>query len=116
VGWKIEFYATAQGNYPVQEFIAAQAAKTQARILQCIDLLEDFGLSLGEPHVEKVGDVWELKVRTGTERYRILYFAYTGRKFILLHAFLKKTKKTPAAELKIAENRMKDYRERFRPS
>jgi phage-related protein len=88
----------------------------QARILQYIDLLEDFGLSLGEPHVAKVSDVWELKVRSGTERYRILYFAYTGRRFILLHAFLKKTKKTPAAELRIAENRMKEYRDRHHPA
>ncbi len=35
--------------------------------------------------------------------------AVVGRRFILLHAFSKKTDKTPARELEIAERRLADF-------
>jgi len=38
-----------------------------------------------------------------------LYFATTGKKFILLHALKKKTDKLPEAEIEIALKRMKDH-------
>lgn len=40
---------------------------------------------------------------------RVLYFTYTGRRFILPHDFIKKTDKTPERELEIAEKRMNDF-------
>jgi len=35
--------------------------------------------------------------------------AAKGRKFVMLHGFMKKTKKTPIKELKLAKKRMKEY-------
>ena len=115
--WEIEFYQDSQGNIPVQDFICQQSAKAEAKIYRHIDLLQDLGLSLGQPYVKKLADsdVWELKVRYSSNRYRILYFASSGRKFVLLHAFLKKTVKTPKDELEIAQGRIFDYRERCNP-
>lgn len=90
--WEIEFYQDSQGNIPVQDFIYRQLAKVEAKIHRHIDLLQDFGLSLGQPYIKKLAgsEVWELKIRYSSDRYRILYFASSGRKFILLHAFLKR--------------------------
>jgi len=70
---------------------------------------------LGQPYIEKLtgSDVWELRIRHGSNYYRILYFASSGRRFVLLHAFLKKTAKTPKNELEIAQNRIFDYRARY---
>jgi len=115
--WEIEFYQDSQGNIPVQDFIYKQSAKVEAKIYRCIDLLQDFGLSLGQPYIEKLASsgVWELKIRYSSNRYRILYFASGGHKFILLHAFLKKTAKTPKNEIEIAQNRMSDYKARCSP-
>ena len=112
--WEIDFYQDSQGNIPVQDFICKQAAKVEAKIYRHIDLLQDFGLSLGQPYIEKLtgSDVWELKIRYSSNRYRILYFASSGRRFVLLHAFLKKTAKTPKNELEIAQNRIFDYKAR----
>ena len=112
--WEIEFYQDSQGNIPVQDFICQQSAKVKAKISRHIDLLQDFGLSLGQPYIEKLvgSGVWELKIRHSSNRYRILYFASSGRKFILLHAFLKKTARTPKNEIEIAQNRIFDYRTR----
>jgi len=114
VKWEVEYYQDSQGNIPVQDFIRQQSDKVKAKILKFIDLLEDLNLSLGQPYVEKLADsdVWELKIRHSSNYYRILYFATSGRRFILLHAFLKKTNITPKNEIKIAEVRMVDYEAR----
>lgn len=109
MNWTTEFYLDAKGNSPVEDLISEQDAKTKAKLLRIIDLLEEFGLQIPNTWVEKLNDVWELKERIGTERYRILYFAHTGKKFILLHAFIKKTQKTPKDEILIAEHRRTDY-------
>ena len=70
---------------------------------------------MGQPYIEKLtgSDVWELRIRHGSNYYRILYFVSSGRRFVLLHAFLKKTAKTPKNEIEIAQNRMFDYRARY---
>ena len=117
VKWEIEFYQDSQGNIPVQDLICQQPAKVEAKIYRHIDLLQDFGLSLGQPYVEKLAgsEVWELKIRHSSNYYRILYFASSGRRFVLLHAFLKKTDKTPKNEIAIANDRMLDYRARYNP-
>ena len=114
VRWEVEYYRDSQGNIPVQDFIRRQSGKVKAKILKFIDLLEDLNLSLGQPYVEKLADsdVWEFKIRHSSNYYRILYFATSGRRFILLHAFLKKTDITPKNEIKIAEVRMFDYEAR----
>ena len=115
--WEIEFYQDSQENIPVQDFIRRQSAKVKAKISRHIDLLQDFGLSLGQSYIEKLvgSEVWELKIRYSSNRYRILYFASSGHKFILLHAFLKKTAKTPKNEVEIAQNRIFDYKARYTP-
>ena len=113
MNWTIEFYVDSKGSSPVEDFIKGQEAKVRAKLLRTIDLLEEFGLQMPDTWVDKLNDVWELKERFGTERYRILYFTHTGRKFIMLHAFVKKTPKTPKAEILVAENKRKDYLKRF---
>jgi len=62
------------------------------------------------PYVKHLrGKLWELRVRAGRRAYRIIYFAYVGRRFILLHGFLKKTQKMSRRELEMAERRMSDF-------
>lgn len=78
----------------------------QANIFRVFELVKEFGIKLGEPYLKHIEDkIWEM--RPGSER--ILYFTYTGRKFILLTGFTKKTRKTPSKEIRIALKRMKDY-------
>ncbi len=115
--WEIDFYQDNQGNIPVQNFICQQSAKAETKIYRHIDLLQEFGLSLGQPYVEKLtgSDVWELRIRHSSNYYRILYFAASGRRFILLHAFLKKSARTPKNEIAIAQGRILDYRARCNP-
>ena len=101
----VSYYKDKDGSYPVVDFIAQQDEDTQAKILRTIDLLEEFGLALQEPHKKKVTDspLWELRTKIGTNIYRI-FFGVKGEA-VLLHGFHKKTQKTPPGELRAAEGR-----------
>ena len=56
------------------------------------------------------GEIWELR----PIRDRILFAAWDGQSFILLHHFMKKTQKTPATEIRKAKQNLADYRERMK--
>ncbi len=80
-------------------------------ILHVFDLLYRFDLSLGKPYVEKVeGKIWSLRIKHSSDYYRILYFTFPGKKFILLHAVKKKSDKLSKGDLLIAITRMNDHK------
>ena len=56
-------------------------------------------------------DIWEVRVRIGNDIIRILGFLHSGKFVVLTNGFVKKSQKTPKQEIKIAENRMKDFLE-----
>jgi phage-related protein len=113
MAWTVEFYVDRRGRSPVAGFLDGVGRKDLARIRNAIRLLTEFGLELGQPHVKHVsGKLWELRVRSSGQAYRILYFVHVGQRFVLLHAFVKKTAKTPQSAVNIAEARMAEYLER----
>ncbi len=109
--WKIEFYQSKSGNPVVYDWFLQQEAKVKARFAQIFDLLQDKGTSVGMPYVRPIVNtkLYEIRVEQSTNIYRIFYFAYTGRRFILLHGFQKKTQKTPKKEIELAEKRRKEF-------
>jgi phage-related protein len=109
--WSAVYYETVDGEEVVENEMKDFGAKSFTRILRTIELLEEFGIGLDEDYVEQVeGKIWELRI----SRYRVLYFAFHGKQFVLLRAFMKKTRKTPRKEIKIAQKRMDDYVSRYR--
>lgn len=107
--WRVEFYLDRHGREPVREFLATLSRKARAAIDSDIKLLQEFGTLVGTPTVRPITGVrklWELRTKTTDGAIRIFYVAITGRKFVLLHGFLKKTNKTPPAELAIAIKRL----------
>ncbi|MBI2326720.1 type II toxin-antitoxin system RelE/ParE family toxin [Candidatus Curtissbacteria bacterium] len=113
--WRIIYYETSQGNSPVFEFIQNLDVRTQNKIAEALELLQDFGTLIGPPHSKKVTStpLWELRV-VGGDNIRIFYVAVVNRRFLLLHAFLKKKQKTDKREIKTAINRLDDYRSRLK--
>lgn len=64
---------------------------------------------MGEPYVKHLeGEIWELRPL----RDRILFVAWDGKNFILLHHFVKKTQKTPRKEIEKAKKEFSDIKER----
>jgi phage-related protein len=111
--WKVVLYRSPSGDYPVQQFIDSLEIKAQSKVRNTVKLLQEFGIRLGLPHVKKLTgtDLWELRI-LGSDSLRLVYVAVTGRTFVLLHGFKKKKDKTPQKEIKIAEDRLAEYRSR----
>ena len=115
--WQVLFYPTGGGYEPVKEFILQQDYKARAEILHVLELLYQSNVRLGMPYVRKINrsGLRELRVKHGSDIYRIFFFAFTGRKLVLLHAIKKKDDKTPITDKQLAIERMLDYQSRFSP-
>ncbi len=111
--WKVLLYTTPQGDKPVNEFIRSLELKTQTKVYNALELLKSYGVSVGSPHIKKLAgtELWELRI-LGSDSIRILYIAITGKTFLLLHGFKKKKDKTPPKEIRIAEDRLAEFRTR----
>jgi phage-related protein len=114
MGWEIEFYKDGTGKEPVADFLAGLSPGTRAKVVRMIDLLAEQGVLLKEPYTRQIrGKIRELRIKDNLGHIRVFYFTFTGRRFVLLHSFLKKTDKTPKREIELAERRMKDFMERY---
>lgn len=79
------------------------------KIVAYFDLLAEMGTRVGAPvtkHLE--GDIWELRPL----KHCFLYAYYEKGKFIVLHYFIKKTRKLPKRELEYAKAKLKNWLER----
>ena len=82
----------------VNTFLESLNPKELAKAIRTIELLEEFGNDLGMPHSRHMaGGLLELRVR-GTREVRIFY-CFHKHKTVLLHAFIKKTQKSPIQEI-----------------
>jgi len=54
-------------------------------------------------------DLWEIRVQSGNNIFRLFGFLEGNHVVILNHAFQKKTQKTPNNEIAIAEARKKEH-------
>lgn len=104
--WKVNFFQTTRGDYPIKDFIEEQDKNTITRINLSIRLLIDYGPFLKPPDIKKLQDkLYELRI-SGNPSVRIFYTIIKGE-YYLLHAFKKKSQKTPPKELKMAVDRIR---------
>ena len=82
----------------------------QARFLRISELLETFGPQrVGLPHVRPLGEkLWEMRLSGKEGIGRAIYTAAAGRRLVVLHAFVKKTQKTPRRAIDLALKRLKE--------
>jgi phage-related protein len=111
--WSVEFYANADGDSPVLDWYESLDEKTKAKLIWIFQLLETNGIELGMPYIKPLGDkLYEIRADVNRNAFRVVYFLYTGRRFILLHGFQKKTQKTPSKELARAKTYLEDFLDR----
>ena len=114
--YRIYFYKDKNGREPVREYLETLAQKNGKdsrvklnKIRDYMKILSIHGTRAGEPFVKHLdGDIWELRPL----RDRILFAAWDGKSFVLLHQFMKKTQKTPSKEIEKAKTKLVDYRKR----
>lgn len=106
----LDYYALPNGRKPIEEFIDSLPEKMQAKAFYSLMLLEEFGNALREPYSKPVGDgLFELRIKFASDITRIFYFFVVENKIILTNGFVKKTAKTPKAELNLAKKYKADY-------
>lgn len=112
--WITVYYRDRRGNEPVNDFIEALPSDHQDSIDRKIDRLNELGPMLPAPHSKQVKEkLRRLKCDYHGLAYRILYQEAQNGFIILLHAFVKKTPRIPAAAVKLAESRWSDFETRM---
>ncbi len=105
MSWKVEVL-----NTQVDAEIASLPEDIRARYKRITALIESYGLErVHEPYVKHLqGKLWEMRMQGRDGIARAIYVAKTGRRVVVLHAFVKKTEKTPRRNLEIALARAED--------
>ena len=108
-----EYYTSPNGSCPVAKWLDKQSNEVQAKMHGYMELLET-SPDLGRfPFVRKLDSgLYEIKTKVAGTWPRIIYFYFDKDKVVYLHAFMKKSNKTPPNEIKIAKERKKDIENR----
>jgi len=82
----------------------------RAKFERIVRLIQERGLEkVREPYVKHLNDkLWELRLIGKDGIARAIYVTASGRRIIVLRAFIKKTDKTPKRELELARARAKE--------
>jgi phage-related protein len=106
-------YRTAAGNRPVKEFLENLSVDDRAQVVSAMKDVELRGLDVAR-RLQGYDDLWEVRA-TGQHRiYRVLFSPEGHYRHVLLalHAFNKKTQRTPPDILRLAAERLADWRRR----
>ncbi len=105
------FYATAAGNKPAKDFIDRLSDADAAEIAAAMLDVRTNGLAVAR-HLR--GDVYEVRAEGADASYRLLFAeeGAKGRVLLALHAFSKKTQRTPPQAIDLATRRLADWRRR----
>jgi phage-related protein len=99
------FYALSSGREPVRDWLKALPADGRKIVGEDIKDVE-FAWPIGMPLCRSLGrGLWEVRSTLTQGRIaRVLFCEHEGR----MHAFIKKTQKTPAGDLELAIKRKKE--------
>jgi phage-related protein len=112
---QLVFYRTETGNEIVRDWLRGLEQVDRNSIGQ--DLMRvQFGWPIGMPLCRPLGDgLWEVRSNLASNRTARVLFCLTESRLLALHGFIKKTQKTPDAELELARKRMSEFKQRKKP-
>lgn len=85
----------------IRDYLLSLETVASTKSFRLIKLLETFGNMLGMPYSKKIAtNLYELRAR-GQQEVRIFY-CFHQNKAVILHAFIKKSQKTPLKEIETA--------------
>ena len=93
------------------DFYNAQKLEVQGKIDWVLGLVRELRIIPERffKHLEGTDALYELRVKVGSDIYRIFCFFDEGNLIVLLHGFQKKSEKTPRNEIERAERLRKEY-------
>ena len=113
--FEVEFYETVNGRSPVREFLDELKQSDpgdHAAVLRGLAKLRNRQYHR-EPLSKALGDgLFELR-HVGKLNTRVMWFFVKGRRIIAVHGIRNKGQAIPARALDTAQDRMRDWQERF---
>ncbi len=108
---KVIFYTTDTGKCLVEEFLNNLEVKVVKKIVWTLKIIEEMDLvpKTYFKKLESTDGIWEVRIKVGTNIYRIFSFWDKNNLIVLTHGMIKKSQKTPKNEIKIAESYKKEY-------
>ena len=104
--WQINYYSE-----DVREIFESWPVGIRAYYARLIERIKLYGPNLGMPFTRSIGDgLFEIRAKGKEGIGRAFFCTVVGNKIIILHAFIKKSQKTPQKEVKIARQRLKEVR------
>ena len=104
--YEIEYYSDE-----VEGQILSLPDTLAARYVVLTRRMTAIGANLGPPHSDAFGEgLFELRLKGAEGIARVFFCTLIGRRIMMLHAFVKKTQKTPLREIEIARKRMKEVK------
>lgn len=112
----IIFYTTETGKCPVEELLDSLQSKEAQKILWVLKLIEELD-RIPSQYFKKLSgsdEIWECRVRTQSKAIRVFGFFVNGETLVLTHGYAKKSQRTDAREIKLAEKYRSNYLSRKR--
>ena len=108
---QVAFFRTETGREPVREWLLS-LPRSERQIIGT-DLLDvQYGWPLGMPLVRKLDtDLCEVRSALGNRIARVLV-TVEGTTLVAIHGFIKKSQRTPKADLDLAKKRLQTLRRR----
>lgn len=111
--FKIVYYKNSSGESPIEKLLIEMKRTNNPLAEQAIKGIEK--LRNRAYHREPLSKyleqgLWELRIKASNNILRIIYTFTKNQIIILLHVFIKKRQRTPARELEIARNRIKQLK------
>jgi phage-related protein len=105
VPWRVEIL-----DRRVERELDELAPDVRQRFLRIAELIDQHGLAaMHEPYIKHLeGKLWEMRMKGRDGIARAIYVTAKGERVVVLHAFVKKTQKTPQRALEIARERAKE--------
>ncbi len=99
-------------NY-FKDFYDKQRPKVKKRIIWTLKVIEDVDRipEIYFKHIEGSDGIYEIRVQSGNDIFRIFSFFDKNKLIIVGHGFQKKSQKTPQNQLNLAEKIRKEYYE-----
>lgn len=104
----VRFYKMDGGTEPVLEWLRSLDRGDRRAI--GLDLMRvQFGWPIGMPLVRSLKDgLWEVRSTLPSQKIARLILCFHQGTLVVLHGFIKKTRKTPAGDIGLAKRRMKE--------
>ncbi|MBI4371621.1 MAG: type II toxin-antitoxin system RelE/ParE family toxin [Elusimicrobia bacterium] len=101
--YEVEVFRTIRGNCPAREFLASLPPPVRGKVSKWIQRLQQLGPRLPRPYSDLLeAPIRELRISFARLEIRLLYF-FHGKRIIITHGFLKKSRQTDPREIARAQ-------------